>query len=42
MFIFGDLIKEVTGGNFFVKISIPINYEGYKESHGVALSKLHH
>jgi hypothetical protein len=37
--IFGDLIKEDIGGHFFIKVSIPINTEGYKEILGVALKK---
>jgi len=32
MSIFEDPIKEDVGGYFSIKISIPINYEGYKES----------
>ena len=37
MAIFGDLVQEAVGGDFFTKISIPIITEGYKEILGVAL-----
>jgi hypothetical protein len=38
MSIFGYPIEDAVGENFFTKISIPINYERYKESLGDALA----
>ena len=40
MIIFEDQIEGATEDLFFIKIFIPINTEGYKEAHGVALSIL--
>jgi len=39
MAIFGDLVQEAVGWDFFTKISIPIITEGYKEIFEVALRK---
>ena len=40
MEIFRGLIEEATRKHFSPKVNVPINTEGYKEAHGVALSIL--